>query len=217
MYRRRGSVVPVITTDTLLLSTLLDVPEGSLLFDLGCGTGGSIEAASLRNPGCSWVGIDILPEHLRALMKAGRRWTSAARVCSVCCDVRDVPGVFRSSIADGIICNPPFMREGRSRSSPHHARALARRGPDLLTGRFIRAASHLLVPGGTLVVSGRPEMLPDLMLAMGTWGIGPRILQPVGEPGRPAVHIIIEGRKGKEGGLTLRPQVRAVELLEGPE
>lgn len=206
--------VPV-TTDTLILAALLSVPPGSTVVDLGCGGGGAIEAASRRNPGCRWIGIDIRPRALAEMMRSPRAIAGNSTLNAVCCRVEDVPMAFPGGAAEAVICNPPFTAAGRGRVSPYPSRSLSRTGSDLLVLNFIRAAAHLLVPGGRFLLVGRPSMLPVMMLGCSTWGLGPEMLQPVGRKGGPAAHVILICAMGSSAGLILRPQRSADEVISG--
>ncbi|MBN2587332.1 MAG: methyltransferase, partial [Candidatus Fermentibacteraceae bacterium] len=102
-----------VTTDTLLLASFVSVPPGSTVVELGCGSGGVIEAASGGNPGCRWIGIDARTPPLRVMMRSleGRR--AVDEVHCVCCNVEDVPMAFAGAVADAVITNPPFGTLGR--------------------------------------------------------------------------------------------------------
>ena len=86
----------------------------------------------------------------------------------------------------------------------------------MLLFHFLRAAAHLLVPGGRLYMVARPAMLQDIMMGCGTWGLGPMQLQPVGPPEGPAVHMLIMCRMGAAPDLEIRPQCSIDEFLTDP-
>ncbi|MFO8183180.1 MAG: methyltransferase [Candidatus Aegiribacteria sp.] len=200
-----------VTTDTLLLASLLSVPPGSTVVDLGCGSGGAMEAASEKNPGCRWIGIDIRPRPLAEMM----RTFGSSSLNAVCCRVEDVPRALPGEAADAVICNPPFTSAGRGRVSPCPSRSVSRTGSELLVLNFIRAAAHLLVPGGCFLLVGRPSMLPVMMLGCSTWNLGPETLQPVGRKGGPAVHAVLRCGKGSSAELIILPQSSAEEIISG--
>ncbi len=201
-----------VTTDTLLLASYISVPRGSTIIELGCGSGGVIEAASRRNPGCRWIGVDSRTPPLREMMVSLERRRKVDDVQCVCCNVEDVPMAFSEAVADSVITNPPFGTLGRGRVSPDQDRALSRSGSDMLLHHFIRAAAHLLPSGGEFIIVGRPCMLPEILLGCSAWGLGPVRLQPVGQPDRPAVHILLSCAKGSGAGLIIETQRGSKEL-----
>lgn len=204
-----------VTTDTLILAACLPVPPGSTVVDLGCGCGGAIEAASKSNPGCRWIGIDIRFRPLAEMMRSLGGSGGISSLDAVCCRVEDVPKAFPGGIAEAVICNPPFTVEGRGRVSPQPSRSVSRTGSSLLVLHFIRAAAHLLVPGGRFLMVGRPSMLPVMMLGCSTWDLGPEMLQPVGGKDGPAAHVILECGKGSSAELAIAPQRSADEVISG--
>lgn len=172
-----------------------------------------MEAASERNPGCRWIGIDIRPRALAEMMRSLRASGGSSSLNAVCCRVEDVPMAFPGEAAEAVICNPPFTVAGRV--SPYPSRSVSRTGSDLLVLNFIRAAAHLLVPGGSFLLVGRPSMLPVMMLGCSTWDLGPEMLQPVGGKDGPAAHVVLRCGKGSSAELVIRPQRSADEMISG--
>jgi tRNA1(Val) A37 N6-methylase TrmN6 len=203
-----------MTTDTLLLAASVSVPPGSVVVELGCGSGGAMLAASGRNPGCLWIGLDIQLPLLRSAEETSTRMSNAGSFHWVLCPVEQVTSAFRGGIADAVIANPPYAPEGACRPSPADHRRAARSAPPLLLHSFLRGAAHLLRPGGRLSVVNRPGNLVSMLLGFGAFDIRPERLQPVGSPDSPAELVLLTGRKGSAGSLLLLPQRAAAELLE---
>ncbi len=202
-----------VTTDTLLLGSAVSVPHGSLVAELGCGSGAVIRRASRLNPGCTWLGIDKRWEPLASLTRSADRMTGAVSVLAVCCSVSRATSIFPSGFADCVICNPPYGISGRVRLSPLRERALSRSGDDLLGIRFVRAASQMLRTGGSFLMINLPSALTWMLLGCETWGLNPVELQPVGPAGRPAVRILLRAVKGGGEDLMIRTQSTCDELL----
>lgn len=203
-----------VTTDTLLLACSLDVPPGSAVIELGCGTGGAILTSSTLNTDCRWIGIDIQIELLHMMLNSVRLQRDDLDLACICCDVESVPLALPGAIADAVIVNPPFGRNESGRSSPVKARHISRSGSDLLLYHFIRASSHLLIPGGLLIMINRPALLPNMILGCKSSGINPEMLQPVGLTGKPAAHILLHGRKGSSSALKILPQMDSEQLIQ---
>lgn len=203
-----------VTTDTLLLAGSLDVHSGSVVIELGCGSGGAIFFSSTLNPGCIWIGIDLQIELLQMMLKSNELLKSTIDISGVCCNVESVSSCFPGEIADAVIANPPFGLNRSTRNSPDRMRDISRSGSDLLLYHFLRASSHLLVPGGLFIMINRPALLPKMILGYQSAGITPDMLQPIGLQGKPATHIILHGRKGSSSGMRILPQVESEELLQ---
>lgn len=159
------------TTDSLHLANALDMPCGSYIAELGCGTGGVMFSAALKNPGCKWLGLDIQEDLLKFMMHSAILQTPKIELTAICCDVKDVPRLMQGSIFDAVAVNPPFKVAGTGRESPIPRRNVSRFGSSLLVYQFIRAAAHLLVSGGVFLIAGRTEMIPKIMLGCETYNL----------------------------------------------
>lgn len=203
IYQDHGASV---TTDTLLIASSLHIPPGSVIADLGCGSGGASIYSSALNPGCRWIGIDIRYDPLKLLLASKDIQKTPVDITAVCCSIETVPLAFAERIADAVILNPPYGRLGSIRSCNDSGRDRSRAGSDLLLYQFVRGAAHLLVRGGELLMINRPSLLPEMLLGCRAFGINPVEVQPVGSEGKPAERIILKGRKGSREELKILPQ-----------
>ncbi len=202
-----------VTTDTLLLASALRAAPGSVIVDLGCGSGAAALYSSTLNPGCRWIGVDIRYDPLKLMTVSRDLQSTPVDISAVCCSLETVPLAFSECFADAVILNPPYGRTGSVRRSPRAERDMSRRGSGLLLYQFIRGAAHLLVRGGKFLIINRPSSLPEIMLGCRASGINPVEIQPVGSPGKPAELIIIKGRKGSREELSILPQAEAESLI----
>ena len=202
-----------VTTDTLLLASSLAVPPGSVVIELGCGSGGAILASSALNADCRWIGIDVQIELLQMMIRSIELKRKHIDLAGICCDVEAVPRILTGAITDAVIMNPPFGKITSGRSSPVRTRRISRSGSDLLLYYFIRASAHLLISGGLFIMINRPALLPKMILGCKSAGIAPEILQPVGPAGKPAGHIILHGRKDSSAALKILPQMESEQLI----
>ena len=206
-----------VTTDTLLLASALHTTPGSVIVDLGCGSGTASLYSAALNPGCRWIGLDIRYDPLKLMMVSGDLPGTPADISAVCCSIETVPLAFPECMADAVIMNPPYGRTGSVRNSPQVDRDRSRRGPGLLLYQFIRGGAHLLVPGGDLLIINRPSSLAEVLLGCRAFGINPVALQPVGSPEKSAELIILQGRKGSREELKIHPQAEAESLIRSPQ
>lgn len=201
------------TTDTLLPASMLRVPPGSTVVDLGCGGGSGIFYSHRNNPECWWIGIDVRLKALELLAASIPLNDLPADISPVCCDIRAVPLALQPKCARAVMANPPYGKRGRGRESPDIQRKTARSGKDLLLHSFIRAASHLLVPEGSFLMVVPPSRFTDALLGCRAFGLGPVAVQPVGAAGRPAELTVILSQKGSASELEILPQMEPRKLL----
>ncbi len=202
-----------VTTDTLLLASALHTTPGSVIVDLGCGSGGASLYSSNLNQGCRWIGLDVRCDPLQLIMTSRNLQSTPVDISAVCCNIETVSLTFSECIADAVIMNPPYGRAGSVRKSPCDERDRSRRGSELLLYQFIRGAAHLLVPGGKFLIINKPSALPAIMLGCRASGINPVEIQPVGSPGKPAELIILQGIKDSRKELRILPQAEAFTLI----
>ena len=202
------------TTDTLLLSSFAEAEPGSLIVEMGCGSGEAILKASRRNPGCRWLGIDVRLPALRILMASLPGHRLHGRVDALCLSVKRVPLAIAPGIAETVMMNPPYGRDGATRSSSSVERNTARRGDSLLLSRFTRAGAHVLETGGRLVIVNRPDALAGIMLSCNAFDVPVVELFPVGPSKGPCSRIVALCRKGAGQGPVIHPQRSARQLMD---
>ncbi|GEM_PF-1194726 len=200
------------TTDTLLLACSLAVPPGSLVVEMGCGSGGAMIAASRMNPGCRWIGFDLRLAPLNGINARASGQSSLPQMFIMQADASAPP--IKSGKADAVMCNPPFAKDRERRRSPDPSRELCRSAPPMAIHRFIRTGADLLREGGTLVMINRPSVLPEMLLGFRASGLCAEIIQPVGMPACDARHIILTGRKGGRAAFRLSAQRTPESILQ---
>jgi tRNA1(Val) A37 N6-methylase TrmN6 len=104
-----------------------------------------------------------------------------------------------------IVTNPPFREEGKARPPKDRGEAVAHIMPCGALERWLRALARLAAPGGSLTMIHRPEALPELLAGL-DGRFGSLMVLPIHpRPGKPALRVILQGRKGSRGPLTLLP------------
>lgn len=194
-----------VSSDTFILGSAVSAPPGSVVFDLGSGSGGAGLVAARANPGCTWVGIDVRRELLQlALLSAGMN--DVAPYLAVCGDVARVPFLMLGGRADVVMANPPYLRPEESRPSPDPRRRRSRTGDRLSMASFVRAAAHLLRVGGRFLVVNRPANLVRLALCCRSFGLDPEELRTYGGEDGPAELILLGCRKASSRKLRIMPR-----------
>ena len=196
----------------MLASSVRDLPAGSLIFDLGTGNGDAVLAASSTCPGCTWVGVDCRREALREFCS---HWGDEKRdgvLLTVCTMVEDVTAAFPRGCADAVLANPPYGVTGRKRVSPSAGRERSRSGADTLLFVFLRAASHLLRPGGRLYTVNRPGNLDRLLTGCAAFDMGVDWIRPAGENGKEASLVIAGALRSVRREMRLLPRMSVAEI-----
>ncbi len=104
-----------------------------------------------------------------------------------------------------MIANPPFHAAGTVRPAPDEARAFAHVMGDGGLDDWIRFLAAFAAPKGRLTLIHRPDSL-GLLLKLCERRFGDIVIFPLfPRAGRPATRIILQGRKGSRGAVSLLP------------
>lgn len=194
---RQDTALPMLGTDSVLLSKFCTVKRGARVLDLGCGVGVLGVLLAERQEGLTLDGIEINPA---SAALAERNLSENGLTGHIFCgDLRE-KGWFTQGHYDLIVSNPPYFAEGTGF-------AATRRNADARSERICtlsdicKAAASRLKTGGRLAVVCRSERLTDLLCAMRENGIEPKRLQFVQTaPTKPPKLFLCEGiRQGGKG------------------
>jgi tRNA1(Val) A37 N6-methylase TrmN6 len=199
-------------TDAILLAAAVAGPVEALA-DLGAGVGSAGLAAALRLP----LRRLVLVEKYPSLAELARQNIAANGLDSIAetlvCDVLDAKSRRAAGLAndsfDGVAMNPPWYATGRNRVSPDPGKASAHAmegaADPAIVEPWLRAASALLRPGGTLTMVHRPDSLPAILAACeGRFG-DVAVLPVHARPQEPAIRILLRGVKGSRAPFRLAP------------
>ncbi|MFD1333518.1 tRNA1(Val) (adenine(37)-N6)-methyltransferase [Methylopila musalis] len=205
-----------VGTDAALLTAAARslLTPGDHVADLGSGVGAVGLSLALSGAGRALL-VEIDPATADLARENARRNGVEAAVLT-----GDVGAVGRPGLGEAeretfdlVVANPPFDAVGRFRASPQADKARAHAAGEGLLEVWTRAAARLLKPGGHAVMIHRPEALGELTAAF-EGRFGDLRLKPVqARADGPAIRLIVAGRKGRRGALTLS----APFVLHGPD
>lgn len=104
---------------------------------------------------------------------------------------------------DYVIMNPPF-NEASDRATPDPVKAEAHVMPGMFD-QWLRTASALLRPGGSVSIIARPASLAPILDALNRRFGGLKIIPILPRPDAAAIRIVIIGIRGSRAGLSLMP------------
>jgi tRNA1(Val) A37 N6-methylase TrmN6 len=194
--------------DAILLAAACAARSGEHLVDLGAGVGTAGLAVACRVDGLTVSLVETDPTLAALAHDNAARNDLAGRVRAVRLDVGASAAVFaaaglRPGTADHVIMNPPF--NAAQNPSPHGGRRLAHRAADDTLAAWLKVASRLLRPAGTLTLIWRADGL-DAVLTQASAGFGAIVVLPIHpKPRMPAIRILFRAVKSSRTPLSLLP------------
>ena len=187
-----------LSTDSMVLSHFVRLPKNAQVLDLGsgCGTLGLLLCS--RDENCHVTGVELDPEaHLEALENI-RRNNLAARMESICADLRSVSGNFSPGSFSCCVSNPPYFSGGAASRNFSTARQEGSCTPEDL----FRCGSRLLKYGGDFFLVHKPERLAELITTAAEFHLeAKRLCLLRHKEGAPVNLILLQLRKGAKPGL----------------
>lgn len=198
--------------DAMILAS--SVPNGfkGRLADLGSGAGAAGLAVAARCKDASVTLIersgfmlDFAHKSVNHPLNAGLR----ERVDILEADV-SLTGKARASAGlidnsfDTVIMNPPF-NEASDRSTPDPVKAEAHVMHEGMFDQWLRTASAILRPGGSVSIIARPGSIAPILEALDRRFGGLKIIPILPRPDAAAIRIVITGVRGSRAGLSLMP------------
>lgn len=202
---RQDRALPMLGTDSLLLSRFATLRRGWRVLDLGCGVGVLGILLSSREPGLVLDGVELHP----AAAELARRNLAENGLSGtvVTGDLRE-RRVFAQGHYDLIVSNPPYF-------AVHSGFAATRRCADARSEgtctleELCAAAAPRLKTGGRFALVYRAERLTDLLCALREHALEPKRMQFIQtRPDKPPKLVLTEAvRQGRPGLAVLAPLV----------
>jgi tRNA1Val (adenine37-N6)-methyltransferase len=190
--------------DAILLSEFATARPGDVVVDLGAGCGivGLMLLASRRigHVLCVEIQAGLADQAVRNAMLNGFE----KKMSVIIGDMRHEP--LSDSVADVVVCNPPYRPVRSGRINPDREKAIARHEIMVSLKDILAAARKILKPKGRLAMVYPAERLADLMVRMRSYELEPKRMRvhypgPEGE----GKLVFVEGVRGGRGGLKILP------------
>ncbi len=192
-----------VAIDPVLLAAAVPAAAGATVLDAGAGSGAASLCLATRLPGCRIVGLELQPGLLRLASQNVALNDLGRRVEMVQGDLEQPPLGIAGRSFDHVMTNPPYLAAGAAAASPIAERVLANLEQELDLAGWLAGCLRRLRPGGMLTLIHRADRLADLLAAL-RGQIGDLVVFPLWpRAGQPAKRILVQGRKGSRGPLTL--------------
>ena len=185
--------------DAVLLSEFVSLKRGDIIVDLGTGCGIIPLVILLKRVIGYAYGLEIQPELADQAIRNARLNGFEKKMGVILGDIKHPP--LRWSLADVVICNPPYRQRKSGRINPDPQRAIARHEIRASLDDILDTARRLLKPKGRLAMIYPASRLVDIMVRMRGFNLEPkriRVIYPGLESEAKLVLIeaVLEGRGG---------------------
>ena len=189
-----------LSTDSMVLAQFAALPRNANVLDLGAGAGTLGLLLCAKDPGCQVTGLEITQDGHEAALDNIVRNGLAARLTSICGDVRHVPSEFAPGSFHCCISNPPYFSGGpASQATP-----LARREDCCTPEDLFKSAAWALRYGGDFFLVHKPERLAQLIACAAPHKLEAKRLTLIRhKEGGPITLILLQFRKGGKPGLIM--------------
>ncbi len=206
---RQDDSLPLLGTDSLLLSRFATVHRRFRVLDLGCGVGVLGILLAARAEELTLDGVELDPQ--AAALARRNLEENHLRGTIVTGDLRE-RRVFSQGHYDLIVSNPPYFPTGVGPAASRRS-AQARSEGSCTLEELCAAAAPRLKTGGRFALVHRSERLTDLLCALRSQQLEPKRMRLVqARPDKPPKLVLVEAvRQGKPGGLRVECEVLRVE------
>lgn len=203
-------------TDAVLLAASADPQGVATVIDFGAGVGTVGLILAGRNPAARVILVERDPEFAALARENVILNGLGTRVTTICTDITGPARVLTEAglterMADLVVANPPFLSEGKARSSPLASRKAAHVMPSRELSQptalesWVRAARRVLKPHGRLVMIHRADALPEILATLST-GFGGIAIRPVyPKEGLSAIRVIVSAIAQSKTPASLLP------------
>ncbi len=194
-----------VAVDAVLLAAAIPARAGERVLDIGAGVAASGLCLAARVAGVDVSGLELQPELAELARKSAEASGYSDKVRTVTGDLLQRPPELPAEGFDHVMANPPYLQAGRGNPPPDPIKALATCEGAAKLADWLRYAFAMAKPGGSVTVIHRADRLTEVLAGMvgrsGDLAIFP--LWP--RQGEAAKRVIVSGRKGGGGGLTILP------------
>lgn len=124
LQRKKGHK---LTPDTLLLADfILPLKNEDTVIDIGSGSGVIPLILAHKSSACRMTAVEIDADSAGLLQRNIANNGLSDRIDANNCDYRALPTIYKEGSFSVVVSNPPYVKKGEGRVSPHNSRAVAR-------------------------------------------------------------------------------------------
>ncbi len=158
-----------------------------------------------ENPPKKIYAVDIQENAIQQL-RLGIEKSQIKNIVPICADLKLLWNCSDIGKFSLVTCNPPYFTEDSGFKSEITSQLIARHEVLCNIYDVCKSANRLLKFGGKLCMCNRPERLADVITAMRSNDIEPKVLQFVCKDSSSAPWLfLVEGRKGSKPSLKVLP------------
>lgn len=189
--------------DSMLLAQFIKVKKREKIIDLGTGCG--IIPLLIYQPEKNNLiyGVEI-QEKLASLARRSISLNNLEKHIFVLQeDINNLREKFSGEYFDLITVNPPYIPDGRGKSSSNNEQLIARHEANMNLDNMLKISNYLLKKGGRFYLIHRADIFIPVMMALKKYSFEPKMLQFIyTRKDREAKRFLCEARK--EGGTELK-------------
>lgn len=195
--------------DAVLLAAAIPARPGEQAVELGAGVGAAGLALLARVPKLRLTMVEIEPALAKLaaenIARNGFSQQARALALDVAAPARNFAALgLAPGMADHVFMNPPFNDASRQ-ASPDRLRRAAHRAAKNTLSTWLRAATRLLRPAGSLTLIWRSDGLDEVLAALSP-GYGAVTIVPVHpNADKPAIRAIVRAIKGSGAPMSILP------------
>ena len=202
----QNAASPCFAVDAPLLADFAEIKAGSRVIDLGTGSGVILLLLSVKQPDCTFVGLELMAEMAAMAARSVTLNGLDERISIVCGDIRNAEELFGKSVFDVVVSNPPYYKTGAGRQNTDPLFAVARSEQCCSLAQLLDTAAAVLKPGGELYLVYRAQRAGELFGELASRRLcleKLRFIQPYAH--RPANLLLIKARKHGRGHTQVLP------------
>ncbi len=190
--------------DAVLLSGFARAKEGSLVLDMGTGTGIIPILMEAKTQAAHLTGLEIQEESADMARRSVLLNNLSDKIDIVTGDIKEAGKLFGAASFDVVTCNPPYMIGQHGLTNPDAPKAIARHEILCTLEDVISQAAKVLKPGGHFYMVHRPFRLAEIMTTLSQYKLEPKRMQLVypyvdKEPNM----VLIEAARGGRPRMTV--------------
>ncbi len=196
-------------TDAFLLSAFTEGGTRKSCADLGSGTGIIPLLCAQKGKFNKIFAVEIQEKFASLIERNAVDNTLSDKVIPMCSDVRELKASDIGFELDAVTANPPYMKLDSGKRNEHEEKFIARHEVCGDINDFCACAYRLLKHGGKFYTVWRPDRLCDLIYALRTSKLEPKIMIFVhATKEREPSMVLLQSTKGAASGMKLlRPLI----------